>query len=119
MRRLNRSYSCSALLTAGLLLSLAPATPSTAQSPWAAEPTYRFAGRYAGVWTAEVALDPVDAGAAWPAILEQRVGEVRGTVAIDVGCDGVLSGQAQGQTRPPLAFASIADGAEGPRVLSA
>lgn len=96
-----------------------PSSSTAAQSPWSAEPTYRYAGRYEGEWTAQIWLGSSEATTGERAVFEQRAGELRGTLALDVGCDGAIAGEIQGQTRSPAAVAAIASGAEGPRVLSA
>jgi hypothetical protein len=90
-----------------------------AQSAWAAEPTYRFAGRYEGEWTADVWLEEHEPRTSLGALFEQRAGQMAGAVTLDVGCDGTVAGQAHAQTRAPAAFAATVDGEEGPRVLSA
>jgi hypothetical protein len=121
MRPLTRTLLCLGALVLGLSTGPAhPSPPTTlAQPGWAAEPTYRFAGHYEGDWTADLTLDPSAPPGGWQTVLEQRGGELRGTVALDVACDGAVSGQAQGQSQTPTAFAAIADGPGGPRVLSA
>jgi hypothetical protein len=114
-----------AVLPVLLLLSLIPIsrlnppTPAVAQAPWAAEPTYRFAGHYEGEWSTDVAPEPAEAATGSRTVFDQQPGDLRGRLAVDVACDGTVSGQAQAQTQTPIALAAIVDGPEGPRVLSA
>ena len=121
MRSLTRWLVGPAWLTLVLLAPPrgAPTPAALAQSAWAPEPTYRYAGHYEGEWTAEASPDSTETASGRSSVFEQRAGELRGTVGLDVGCDGAVSGQARGQTRLPIALAAIADGAEGPRVLAA
>src|SRR3954469_7207270 len=98
MWRLTRIPGCSTSLVCLCVMGLsALPLPAAAQATLAAEPTYRYAGRYEGEWQGEAALDAAAGGM----VLEQRAGALRGTLMLDVGCDGAVSGQAQGQTVAP------------------
>jgi hypothetical protein len=121
MRPLTRWLSALGLSAVLLLATTFPLPHSrvTAQSAWSADPAYLFAGRYEGEWTAQVGPTASVPGAGGGAMFEQRAGELRGTLALDVGCDGTVAGDVRGQTSSPAAFAALVDGAEGPRVLSA
>jgi hypothetical protein len=100
-------------------LPVSTASPLSSQAAWAAEPTYRFAGRYEGEWTADVWLDELEPSVPAETVFEQRAGQAAGSVVVDVACDGVVTGQAHGQTRTSAAFASVTAGDQVPRVLSA
>ncbi|HLH27067.1 MAG TPA: hypothetical protein VK066_31495 [Chloroflexota bacterium] len=119
MRPLTRwPFALVALVVLLLRGALSPPPPAPAQTAWAAEPTYRYAGHYEGDWSAALEVESsetTDAGA----VFEQQAGELRGTVALDVACDGSVSGQAAGQSATAPAFAALATGDQGPRVLSA
>ncbi|HZS00983.1 MAG TPA: hypothetical protein VFE37_19850 [Chloroflexota bacterium] len=115
----SRLASAFLVFTSLALATGLPPHPASGQAALAPEPTYRYAGHYEGPWTAQVSLDEADSGTVGPALFDQRAGALQGTITLDVGCDGSVSGQAHGQTSQPAALAALADGPAGPRVLTA
>ncbi|HWP28410.1 MAG TPA: hypothetical protein VFB73_02555 [Chloroflexota bacterium] len=105
------------LFTALLAAAIAPSGDSprstTGQAAWAAEPTYRFAGRYAGEWVAEpLSLTPAGDPAEAVQAFQSQAGQLRGMLTLDLDCDGRLRGEARAQTSDDPRFAAIFSGSD-------
>lgn len=93
---------------------------AAAQGTWSSEPTFHFAGRYEGEWSADPLELTFPGGSQPPTVVaERRPGALRGTLTLDVGCDGGLSGHARGQTTAGPSFRAILAGPDGVRMLGA
>src|SRR4051812_38390400 len=101
----------SALAAATLL---APA--SHAQEAWAPQPIYQFAGRYEGILSSDELVAFAETPEADAAVIERRAGAMLGLIALDVACDGSMSGEAHAGTSTPGLVRAVLDGASGPRV---
>jgi hypothetical protein len=105
------------LLTTLLAVAIAPsgdsAHPTTGQAAWAAEPIYRFAGRYAGEWVAEpLGLTPAGDLQAF----QSQAGQLRGPLTLDLDCDGRIRGEARAQTSDGPRLAAIFVDSDGTTV---
>jgi hypothetical protein len=102
-----------------LVLS-SPGPSPRAQAAWAAEPTYRYAGSYRGEWVSDAYdVSVVGPPASGILLFSGRPGHLRGTVDVEVGCDGGVRLGADGQTDVAPTFSALASTREGLRLVDA
>ncbi len=118
---MTRRWPSRSALALGLLFLwplLLPAGDGRAQSGWASEPTYRYAGAYHGEWvstSSEVALAS-EAGSGI-VLFTSRPASVRGIVDLEVACDGTVRLEARGHTDSTPTYAALVSTALGLRLV--